>query len=77
MLRSFVLFLPFRASLDLDSQSSEPAASMLLQQLIQEINQKSEELSGDDLFVTRLKLKDFANDFYVSNLNWEAWLACA
>ncbi|XP_033625376.1 signal transducer and activator of transcription 5B-like isoform X2 [Asterias rubens] len=57
------------ASLDLDSQSSEPAASMLLQQLIQEINQKSEELSGDDLFVTRLKLKDFANDFYKNYRN--------
>jgi signal transducer and activator of transcription 5B len=47
-------------SIDTDSPSSEPAATILLQQLVQQINEKCKELTGETMFVIRMRLDEFA-----------------
>ncbi|XP_022086658.1 signal transducer and activator of transcription 5A-like isoform X2 [Acanthaster planci] len=51
-------------NIDVDSPSSEPAATILLQQLVQQINQKAEALTGEDKFFLRMKLSNFATELY-------------
>ena len=46
--------------------AGEPAANLLLQQMIQQINTKINELTGEDMFPIRLKLTDFSRDLMVS-----------
>ncbi|XP_072020613.1 signal transducer and activator of transcription 5B-like isoform X2 [Amphiura filiformis] len=49
--------------IDVESAAAgEPAANVLLQQMIQQINLKVNELTGEDMFPIRLKLTDFSRD---------------
>ena len=56
-----------RTAIDCENATAgEPAANVLLQQMIQQINQKNNELTGEDMFPIRLKLTEFARDLMVS-----------
>ncbi|XP_038076620.1 signal transducer and activator of transcription 5A-like isoform X2 [Patiria miniata] len=56
-------------NIDTDSPSSEPAATILLQQMIQQINEKAEALTGEDKFFLRMKLSNFATELYETYVN--------
>lgn len=44
---------------------SEPAAGQLLQELLDQIGLKAEDLTGDEMFPIRLKLSETAREFQV------------
>lgn len=55
-----------RNSIDVENPMSEPAAGQLLQELLDQISLKSEDLTGDEMFPIRLKLNETAREFQVS-----------
>ena len=60
-------YIFYRTGIDVESAAAgEPAANLLLQQMIQQINTKINELTGEDMFPIRLKLTDFSRDLMVS-----------
>ncbi len=64
-----VCFCSFhRTGIDVENAAAgEPAANVLLQQMIQQINCKVTELTGEDMFPIRLKLTDFSKELMVSD----------
>lgn len=56
-------------SIDVENPMSEPTAGQLLQELLDQISQKSEELTGDEMFPIRLKLSETAREFQMRYSN--------
>ncbi|XP_071826492.1 signal transducer and activator of transcription 5A-like isoform X2 [Apostichopus japonicus] len=51
------------SSIDVENPMSEPAAGQLLQELLDQIGLKAEDLTGDEMFPIRLKLSETAREF--------------
>lgn len=64
-LHIFAKLFHFRDSIDLENPQDEYRAQRLLETLIQELQKKADHLMGEDVFVLKLKLGNYATQLKV------------